>query len=121
MGGFSDENLLCIDPRGFKTIIQAEAQEFLKPSQMMLNSTVKTISYSTSGVTVTLTSGKTLKAEYALVTFSVGVLQNDDVVFKPALPDWKEEAINSMTMATYTKIFLQFPQVFWFSTEVSFI
>lgn len=30
--------------------------------------------------------GKELTADYVLCTFSVGVLQNDDVVFKPALP-----------------------------------
>ncbi|KLO11670.1 amine oxidase [Schizopora paradoxa] len=118
MGGFSEDNLLCIDQRGFKTIIQAEAAEFLKPSQLMLNSTVKTIEYSTSGVKVTLTNGKTLSADYVLVTFSVGVLQNSDVSFSPALPDWKQEAIQSITMATYTKIFLQFPDVFWFDTEM---
>jgi len=57
-------------------------------------------------------------ADYALVTFSVGVLQNIDVTFVPALPDWKQEAIQSITMATYTKIFLQFPDVFWFDTEM---
>ncbi len=27
------------------------------------------------------------------------------------------EAIQSMTMTTYTKIFLQFPHKFWFNTE----
>ena len=98
MGGFSEDNLLCIDQRGFKTIIQAEAAEFLTSEQIMLNSTVKTISYSENGIEVLLTYGTSLKADYALVTFSVGVLQNDDVAFKPALPDWKQEAIQSITM-----------------------
>ncbi|KAH9044997.1 hypothetical protein EDB83DRAFT_2317901, partial [Lactarius deliciosus] len=32
-GGFSEEDLLSIDERGFKYLIQAEAAEFLKPSQ----------------------------------------------------------------------------------------
>ena len=31
---------------------------------------------------------------------------------------FKQEAIQGMVMATYTKIFLQFPYKFWFSTEV---
>ena len=65
------------------------------------------------------------------------MLQNDDVIFEPAFPAWKTEAIQSMTMVcvtslqshypvdsgdyqgTYTKIFLQFPQKFWFDTQVS--
>lgn len=52
------------------------------------------------------------------VTFSLGVLQHDDVVFNPPLPSWKKEAIQSMTMTTYTKIFLQFPSKFWFDNEM---
>ena len=39
-----------------------------------------------------------IEADYALVTFSVGVLQNDDVAFDPVLPDWKQEAIQSINM-----------------------
>ena len=46
---------------------------------------------------------------------SVGVLQNDAVEFSPAFPSWKQLGIETFSMATYTKIFLQFPpdQVFW--------
>ena len=98
MGGFSEDNLLSIDQRGFKTFIQKEAASFLKPSQVLLNSTVTKIAYSNNGVTVTLANGKKLSADYAICTFSVGVLQNDDVTFVPELPDWKQEAIQSITM-----------------------
>lgn len=79
-------NLMSLDQRGFKSLIQLEAAEFLKPHQSMLNATVKTISYSKDGVTVTLRDGHNLTADYALCTFSLGVLQNDDVAFKPKLP-----------------------------------
>lgn len=89
---------MALDPRGFKYIIDAEAAEFLQPSQLRTNSTIKTIKHSDSGVSVVLESGEVLHADYALCTFSLGVLQHDDVVFEPALPDWKEEAIQSMTM-----------------------
>ncbi|KAI0351674.1 amine oxidase [Trametes cingulata] len=118
-GGFGDDNQMALDQRGFKFFIQAEAAEFLQPQQRRLNSTVKKITHSQSGVRVELVGGETLHADYALCTFSLGVLQNDDVVFEPALPDWKQEAIQSMVMATYTKIFLQFPEKFWFDTEAS--
>ena len=91
---------MCVDQRGFKTIIQAEASEFLTPGQTILNSTVTAIAYSQDGVNVELTGGAVLKADYALVTFSVGVLQNNDVVFKPVLPGWKQEAIRSITMVS---------------------
>ncbi|KAG1727753.1 uncharacterized protein EDB91DRAFT_1253725 [Suillus paluster] len=112
MGGFSDTNNLCIDQRGFKTIIQAEAAEFLQPQQVSLNSVVTSIEYSDDGATVTLTDGTTLTSDYVLCTFSLGVLQYGDVAFKPALPSWKMEAIQSLVMATYTKIFLQFEENF---------
>ncbi|KAK7676939.1 hypothetical protein QCA50_020057 [Cerrena zonata] len=117
-GGFGDDNAMSIDPRGFKSVLQAEAATFLKPSQLMLNSTVKNITYSASGVEVTLKTGEKLSADYILSTFSLGVLQNDDVRFHPTLPDWKLEAVHGMTLETYTKIFLQFPRKFWFDTEM---
>jgi len=139
-GGFSEDNELSIDQRGFKTFIQKEAEEFLKSEQLLLNATVKKISYSGDGVTVTLVDGSELSADYALTTFSLGVLQHDDVNFEPELPLWKQEAIHSMDMVRilkfyppddatrfslypraqgiYTKIFLQFPHKFWFDTEV---
>lgn len=49
----------------------------------------------------------------AIVTFSIGVLQNDIVEFKPQLPRWKREAIEQYQMGTYTKVFLQFNETFW--------
>ena len=89
---------MSIDQRGFKYFIQAEAAEFLQPDQLMLNSTVTNITYSSEGVNVTLSDGSVLVADYVLCTFSLGVLQNDDVTFIPPLPDWKQEAIQSMDM-----------------------
>ncbi|KAJ6528935.1 amine oxidase [Mycena capillaripes] len=103
--------------RGFKHLIQAEAETFLKPEQVLLNATVRTIGHSGDGVIVTLANGTRISADYAISTFSLGVLQNDDVVFEPVLPMWKQEAIQSMAMATYTKIFLQFEEKFWFDTQ----
>ena len=100
MGGFSDTNNLCIDQRGFKTIIQAEAAEFLQPYQVSLNSTVTSIEYNSDGVNVTLADGRVLSSDYVLCTFSVGVLQHGDVAFTPALPAWKVEAVQSMVMVS---------------------
>ncbi|KAG8943311.1 hypothetical protein FRC04_002935 [Tulasnella sp. 424] len=118
-GGFSEDNLLSVDQKGFKHILLDEAATFLKDSQVMLSSTVTDIEYSDSGVAVKLESGKVLTAKYALTTFSVGVLQHpEDVKFEPALPSWKREAIDSMKMGTYTKIFLQWEEKFWDDNEM---
>lgn len=116
--GYSDVDLLSVDPRGFACIVQAEAATFLNTSQVLFNQTVENITYSQSGVTVQTTSGYNLTADHALVTFSIGVLQGTDVSFKPKLPDWKVEAISSIEMPVYTKIFLQFEKKFWFDTEI---
>ena len=77
---------MCLDQRGFKALIQQEAAEFLSVKQRLLSATVRTVAHSQDGVTLTLANGTTLSADYALCTFSVGVLQNDDVQFHPLLP-----------------------------------
>ena len=85
-GGFSSDNRMSVDQRGFKSIILAEKEAFLQTNQLMLNSTVKTIHHSDQGVSVTLSNGKTLVGDFALCTFSIGVLQNNEVEFDPPLP-----------------------------------
>ncbi|KAH0582379.1 hypothetical protein H2248_010324 [Termitomyces sp. 'cryptogamus'] len=116
-GGFSDVNIMSIDQRGFKTFIQQEAESFLQPEQLRLNTLVNDVEWSDSGVKAVFSDGSSISADYAICTFSLGVLKNDDVKFVPDFPEYKTEAIASMTMGTYTKIFLQFPQKFWFDTE----
>ncbi|KAI6145944.1 hypothetical protein BKA82DRAFT_4162829 [Pisolithus tinctorius] len=117
-GGYSDVDMLSVDQRGIACIVQAEAATFLNTSQVLFNQTVKTIQYNQNGVTVQTTDGYSLTTDHALVTFSAGVLQNTDVVFEPAIPDWKREAISSIEMSVYTKIFLQFKEKFWFDTGI---
>lgn len=85
----------------------------------MLKATVNRVNYTDSGVTLHLANGKTLTADHLLVTVSVGVLQHEeDLAFNPPLPSWKHEAIETMKMATYTKIFLKFDRKWWDDTEV---
>ncbi|KAH8093152.1 amine oxidase [Cristinia sonorae] len=121
-GGFSDVNAMSVDQRGFKTLIQREAEVVFKADRpgfrALLNTTVVEIEYANDGVRVHLQDGGVLSANYAICTFSLGVLQHNDVTFKPRLPAWKREAIHSMSMGVFTKIFLQFPTKFWFDTEM---
>jgi polyamine oxidase len=85
-GGFSEENLFDLDQRGFSTIIQSEADEFIQPEQLRLSALVRRIKYSEQGVSVLLDGGEEVSGDYAICTFSLGVLQNDDVSFDPVLP-----------------------------------
>ncbi|KAF2014068.1 amine oxidase, partial [Aaosphaeria arxii CBS 175.79] len=112
---FSDENNLVWDQRGFNAFVIGEASEFLtqNDSRLLLNTTVTKIEYSDSDVIVRLENDDCIQAEHAIVTFSVGVLQSEIVEFAPALPRWKQEAIELFQMGTYTKIFMQFNETFW--------
>ena len=112
---FSEENNFIIDQRGHNTWIKGEASEFLSQNddRLLLNTIVTRIGHSVDGVRIDTANGECIEAEHAICTFSVGVLQHDDVVFDPPLPKWKETAIAKFQMGTYTKIFMQFPSVFW--------
>ncbi|ORY68510.1 putative flavin-containing polyamine oxidase [Pseudomassariella vexata] len=113
---FSDENNFVFDQRGFNTWLIGEAGAFLSDGDarlLLLNTTVKGISYSNEAVKVQTADGECIEAEYAICTFSLGVLQNEIVEFNPPFPRWKQEAIEQFQMGTYTKIFLQFKETFW--------
>ncbi|KAI8089991.1 uncharacterized protein BX664DRAFT_281367 [Halteromyces radiatus] len=117
-GPDSDGDLMNIDPRGFRYIFLEEAKRVFKKNdkRLHLNTKVKTIEYSKDKVTIH-TDKDTIVADYAISTFSVGVLQHRDVEWKPELPDWKMEGIYGFHLATYTKIFMNFPTQFWDDTQ----
>ena len=80
----------------------AEAATFLLPEHIVYNATVNSVDWAhasvhssnhysdrsnhPSPVTVTLANGTTLTADYVICTFSLGVLQNDEVEWVPRLP-----------------------------------
>lgn len=51
---------------------------------------------------------KMFKAKWVITTFSIGVLQSNEVSFVPALPNWKLDTISKFSMICYTKIFVKF-------------
>jgi polyamine oxidase len=116
---FSEENLFVYDQRGFGTIIRDQAKTFLSEddSRLRLNTEVTGVDYNKDSVTVHNRDGSCVDADYAIMTFSVGVLQRGGLEFNPPLPDWKSAAINSFELGTYTKIFLQFDEPFWNQTQ----
>ncbi|KAI3536361.1 N1-acetylpolyamine oxidase [Colletotrichum filicis] len=113
---WANKNNLVHDGRGFATFFREEAKLFLnETTQLRLGTIVQNITYSDDSVTVHNQDGTCIVADYAICTFSLGVLQKEVVNFSPKLPPWKRTAIQSMTMGTYTKIFMQFKpeDVFW--------
>ena len=53
------------------------------------------------------------EADAVVVTLPLGILKRGDVEFKPALPPWKQNAINSIGFGLLNKVFLKFENVFW--------
>ncbi|KAI9807809.1 MAG: hypothetical protein M1825_005114 [Sarcosagium campestre] len=115
--GFSEVNNFVTDQRGYNTFIHGEASTFLRPNdtRLLLNTIVTNITWGPSGVTIDNEDGSCIEADYAICTFSVGVLQSDAITFSPELPRWKKIAIETFQLGIYTKIFMQFPpdKIFW--------
>ncbi|KAJ4795756.1 Polyamine oxidase [Rhynchospora pubera] len=118
---FGEDVYFVADQRGYQSVVYHTAHQFLKSDKtgticdrrLMLNKVVREIQYSARGVTVKTEDGSVYKADYAMVSASVGVLQSELIKFKPDLPTWKILAIYQFDMAVYTKIFLKFPSKFW--------
>ncbi|KAI8088663.1 uncharacterized protein BX664DRAFT_331050, partial [Halteromyces radiatus] len=117
-GSFPLGNDFVIDPRGFNYILEQEAKTVLNDndSRLLLNTRVTDVIYGEENdnkVTILTANGTKIIADHALCTFSLGVLQHNDVQFKPDFPEWKREALYSFHMTTYTKIFVKFDTKFW--------
>ncbi|XP_022094556.1 polyamine oxidase-like [Acanthaster planci] len=109
------------DDRGFGQIFD-EVAGFLKTPEYInhtrLNQKVVSIDHTDDlSVVVTCEDGTRYVGEYVLITFSIGVLQNDLIQFIPPLPEWKDVEIKKFHMAAYTNIYVSFPSKFWDDTE----
>ncbi|XP_033123952.1 polyamine oxidase 1-like isoform X2 [Anneissia japonica] len=120
--GDEEKLLLVKDPRGFKYIFNATMQflsDEYQRNKILLNKRITTIDQSSGDyVLVTCDDGTQYQANRAIVTFSLGVLQNQLVTFKPQLPGWKLRTLNRLEMASYSKIYVQFPVNFWGEREI---
>ncbi|EMS59492.1 Polyamine oxidase [Triticum urartu] len=119
---FGDDVYFVADQRGYESVVYHVAGQYLKTDRksgaivdprLKLNTVVREISYFPSGVMVRTEDNKVYRADYVVVSASLGVLQTDLIRFKPQLPSWKIVSIYQFDMAVYTKIFLRFPKRFW--------
>ncbi|XP_074574570.1 polyamine oxidase 1-like [Curcuma longa] len=118
---FGEDVYFVADQRGYASVVYDLASQYLRTSsngsiidpRLSLNKVVRRIQYGSSGVTVSTEDGSVYKANYVLVSVSIGVLQTKLIKFEPVLPDWKILAIYQFDMSVYTKIFLKFPSTFW--------
>jgi polyamine oxidase len=91
---FGDDVYFVADQRGYEAVVYYLAGQYLKADKsgnivdprLQLSKVVREISYSRGGVTVKTEDNKVYKADYVMVSTSVGVLQSDLIQFKPQLP-----------------------------------
>ena len=109
------------DSEGFSKVVRCLADEFLVQgdSRLHLNTTVRRIEWGEECVcVVTVENGSNRRycGQYAILTFSLGVLlelEQADLVFDPPLPQDKVSAINQFRMNHYLNIVLEFRTKFW--------
>ena len=104
------QDFFVTDQRGLWSLYE----NLYKPvnERVLFQRTVERIKYSDHSVVIQTENKETFVADYALCTFSTGVLASGSVTFNPPLPQWKQEAIYKNPMSVYTKIFLKFPYKF---------
>ena len=116
------DDYLVVDEKGFSFVVRCMARNFINDT-IKLNSVVKQIKVAEDCVCAKIEGGGMYCGRYGIVTFSAGVLQagirgdENSVQFEPPLPQWKQDAINSITPVFYGKIFLVFSTRFWEETE----
>ena len=111
------------DQIGYGSLVTCLADQFLGEAdeRLHLKAVVTKIIWSDDCVCVDVTENDEQVqycGKYAILTFSIGVLQaRDQDLFEPSLPESKLAAINSFTMAHYLKVFVLFESTFWDSVE----
>lgn len=105
-------------PGGYGNLVAAWGSDI----PVSLNTRVEKTDWSGPGVSVETTRG-TLRGKAVLTTVSNGVLNAGDILFNPALPDWKQDAIRGLPTGTLNKVCVHFERdVFgpdgpgWYST-----
>lgn len=77
-----------------------------------LEQVVSRVDWRDDGVTVSTDRGA-FTAANAIVTVPVGVLQSDDFVIDPPLPEPNARALGRLAMNAFEKVVLRFPTAFW--------
>ncbi|KAI6658547.1 Polyamine oxidase-like [Oopsacas minuta] len=118
------EDFLISDQSGYAKLVECIADGILgiNNSRLLLETKVNIIKWSDDCVCVETYRDGVMKeycASYAIITFSIGVLQSEEInmKFEPDLPEWKLDVINMFSMAHYLKMYAEFPTVFWDDVE----
>lgn len=98
-----------IFPGGYDQLLPALAGAY----DVRLQTPVTAIDAASTGVALTTENGAQITADRVLITVPLGVLKAGDIIFTPALPQAKQDAIARLGMGLLDKTYLQFEDVFW--------
>lgn len=91
---------------------QAIAESLASQVNVRLNHEVSGVEWSETGVLVTCSNGAVFEAEAAVITTSLGVLKaRSEAMFKPALPERKQQAIERLEIGVVDKIIIDFATI----------
>ncbi|TNF65289.1 MAG: FAD-binding protein [Gammaproteobacteria bacterium] len=94
---------------GYNQVIKRLAQGL----SIRFNQQVKSVNYKKDDMIEIKTKDKQYFCRYLISSLPLGVLKAGDVEFSPDLPSEKVEAISSLKMGAYNKMYLYFDRVFW--------
>ena len=101
------ENCLLVD--SYQAIL-----DDLKPNNchVELNTIVKQINTRADAIEI-VTDKAVFYADAVLVTVPLGVLKNQDILFDPPLPVYKQQALQRLSMGLLNITAIKFPTAFW--------
>lgn len=136
-GSVESDEWFVSDARGFALVVRSLLADAgitdsgIPSARLRLNTTVTDLHYTSSGVCVTTAGGKKMAADYAVSTFSVGVLQAammqgptrpaEALSITPPLPVIKRLAIAQMKLADYAKVWAMWDEPVLTSDDGEFL
>lgn len=82
-------------------------------NEIILRKPVVKINYESDKVVLKTTDNEVFEADKVLITIPIKVLQSEQIVFQPKIPQAKKKAIDSVFMGDGIKIFIEFNEKFY--------
>lgn len=124
--GPDDHYVVDQRPRGYAGVMDEMLKDTIPEGdkRLIFNTKVTQVAYDTDGVTISTEGGKTYKAKTAITTFPLGVLtRHHKTLFKPNIPKKVSKILEGgkYVMSNLTRIYIQFPTVFWDNEDEAFL
>ncbi|XP_077975414.1 lysine-specific histone demethylase 2-like [Styela clava] len=94
---------------GFSALLKSLAYNL----DIRLSSPVTSIDYTNEKVEVQTDTGDIFSADCVLITVPLAVLKSKSILFKPELPNFKQDAMGKIGCGCIEKVGLEFPERFW--------